>query len=132
MTSILSVSPSTGEPSPTGVQVAFDSANSYDNQYIEALLINNVEDTGNSVEYKDGFHIYENDHGTQWKKPVDLSGFGEEYNNAPVNFKLIEWALGKADLSNWVGTFRKNTKLYIKYVWYYTLDGEIHSSDTYS
>jgi len=129
---MLSVYPETGEASPLGIPVIFDSANAYDSQFIEALLVNNVDGENSSIESKDGFQRYTNDHGTQWKKPVDLNGFGEEYNNAPVNFKLIEWALGKEDLSNWVGTFKKNTKLYIKYVWYYTLDDEIHSSDTYS
>ena len=46
--------------------------------------------------------------------PVSSDGFGEEYNNAPVNLKLVDWALGHRDLSAWASRFNKNTKLYAK------------------
>ena len=125
----LSVSPTTGEEtSLCGIPVVFDSANEYDRQFIEALLINNIEN-GKDSSIEEGRDFA---HGTQWMVPVSSSGFGEEYNNAPVNIKLINWALGHRDLSAWASRFNKNTKLYTKYVWYYVLDGIMHTSDIYS
>lgn len=52
MSASLSVSPTTGEETPLrSVPVVFDSANEYDRRFIEALLINNVENKeGSSVE----------------------------------------------------------------------------------
>ena len=121
MSSVLSVSPETGEASEDGVAVQFDSANLYDRQFIEALLVNNGSNANNDML-----------DGTQWKTPVDDRGFGEEYNNAPVSFKLVEWALGNEELSCWASRFDKNTKLYIKYAWYYKTGNDMHSSDIYS
>lgn len=129
MSSNLSVSPITGEETSLGsVPVVFDSANEYDRQFIEALLINNVEN-GEDSSIEEGRDF---SHGTQWMAPVSSDGFGEEYNNAPVNLKLVNWALGHRDLSAWASRFDKNTKLYAKYIWYYVLDGIMHASDIYS
>lgn len=129
MNSSLSVSPTTGEETPLGsVPVVFDSANAYDRQFIEALLINNVEN-GEYSSIEEGRDF---SHGTQWMAPVSSDGFGEEYNNAPVNLKLVNWALGHRDLSAWASRFNKSTKLYAKYIWYYVLDGIVHASDIYS
>ena len=45
----LSVSPTTGEENALrSVPVVFDSANEYDRQFIEALLVNNVENKEDS------------------------------------------------------------------------------------
>ena len=125
----LSVSPTTGEETALrSVPVVFDSANEYDRRFIEALLVNNVENKeDSSIEKGRDFA-----HGAQWMAPVSSDGFGEEYNNAPVNLKLVDWALGHRDLSAWASRFNKNTKLYAKYVWYYVLDGIVHASDIYS
>ena len=129
MSESLSVSPTTGEETPLdGVPVVFDSANEYDRQFIEALLINNVEN-GEYSSIEEGRDF---EHGTQWMAPVSSDGFGEEYNNAPVNVKLVNWALSNQNLSAWASRFNKNTKLYAKYIWYYMLDGVVHASDVYS
>lgn len=129
MSTGLSVSPITGEENPLcSIPVVFDSANEYDRQFIEALLINNVEN-GEDSSIEEGRKF---SHGTQWMVPVSSDGFGEEYNNAPVNLKLVNWALGHKDLSAWASKFNKNTKLYTKYIWYYVLNDIVHASDVYS
>ena len=117
----------------TGTDVIFDSANEYDSKYIEGLLVNNVHnDENSSVEYYNGFHLYENQHGTQWKIPIDDTGFGVDYNNAPIIVKVADWAMGNPHLSNWIRKFDKTSRLYAKYMWYYKVNNKIHVSDIYS